>query len=119
MATPTFDDANVVVLTGALSADPRRRDLPSGDHLVEFDVTTRGPTGVHSAPVAWFEPGAGADRLSAAARVVVLGVVRRRFFRVGGTTQSRTEVVAQRVADATKPAAVRRLLADAARLLAA
>lgn len=115
----TLDAANVVVLTGDLSADPRRRSLPSGDRLVEFDVTTRGPSGVYSAPVAWFEPTDLADRLVASSPVVVIGLVRRRFFRAGGVTQSRTEVLALRVADASKPSAIRRSLADVVKSLAA
>ena len=119
MSTPTLDAANVVVLTGVLSADPRPRSLPSGDRLIEFDVTTRGPTGVYNAPVAWLEPTAVADRLVADSPVIVIGVVRRRFFRAAGVTQSRTEVLALRVVDASKPIAVRRAMADVAKAIAA
>jgi hypothetical protein len=42
--------------------------------------------------------------------VVVLGYVRRRFFRVAATTQSRTEVVAARVLPASRKATVARAL---------
>lgn len=123
MPTPnrasSLDAANLVVLTGALSAEPRLRSLPSGDRLVEFDVTTRGTSGVYNAPVAWFEPTDLADRLVAASPVVVVGLIRRRFFRAGGSTQSRTEVLALRVVDASKPSAKRRSLAEVAKALAA
>ncbi len=123
MPTPNraapLDAANLVVLTGALSAEPRQRSLPSGDRLVEFDVTTRGPTGVYNAPVAWFGPTEFADRLEEDSPVVVIGLVRRRFFRAGGATQSRTEVLALRVADGAKPSAVRRSLTEVAKTLAA
>lgn len=115
----SLDAANLVVLTGALSAEPRLRSLPSGDRLVEFDVTTRGASGVYNAPVAWFEPTGLADRLAAASPVVVVGLIRRRFFRAGGSTQSRTEVLALRVVDASKPSAIRRSLAEVAKALAA
>ena len=43
MVTLTFlgDLMNVVVLIGTLSRDPESRDLPSGDTVTSFDVTTR------------------------------------------------------------------------------
>jgi hypothetical protein len=108
--TPTtLDASNVALLAGDLSGPPRRRELPSGTVLVEFDVTTRGDSGTGSVPVAWFDPGAAADGLDAGAPVVVVGHVRRRFFRAGNVTQSRTEVVASRVIVSGRPAAVTKL----------
>ena len=118
MSAHPLDPANVVLLAGTVSGPARRRTLPSGDELVEFDVTTRGPAGTRSAPVAWFSPGAIADALEPGSAVFVAGVVRRRFFRAGTGTQSRTEVVAARVVAATSRPAVKRLLADVARSLA-
>ncbi|MEE1522166.1 MAG: hypothetical protein V1248_04970 [Acidimicrobiales bacterium] len=50
-----------------------------------------------SAPVVRFDPIASERSLSAGERGVVVGRVHRRFFRAGGTTVSRTEVVADRV----------------------
>ena len=47
------------------------------------------------------------------AEVVVTGHVRRRFFRAGGGTQSRTEVVADAVVPARSRARVRRAIDDA------
>jgi single-strand DNA-binding protein len=89
---------NVVVLIGTLSRDPDHKDLPSGDCVLAFDVTTRvGGDKADSVPVAWFEPPASAPELTAGAAVVVTGRVRRRFFRTPGGTQSRTEVVADHV----------------------
>lgn len=89
---------NVVLLLGTLSRDPETRALPSGDLLLSFDLTTRrGSDPADSAPVVWFEPPQSAPGLAAGDQVVVVGRVRRRFFRAGGTTQSRTEVVAERV----------------------
>jgi len=108
--TPTtLDASNVALLAGDLPGPPRRRELPSGTVLVEFDVTTRGDSGTGSVPVAWFDPGAAADGLDAGATVVVVGHVRRRFFRAGNVTQSRTEVVASRVIVSGRPAAVTKL----------
>ena len=121
--TPTttlaLDAANVVVLVGALSGPPRRRELPSGSDLVEFDVTTRGASGTASVPVAWFDAGAAADDLDAGRPVAVAGHVRRRFFRAAGVTQSRTEVVATRVVVNGRPAPVTKLKTQVAALLAA
>ena len=45
--------------------------------------------------------------------MLVVGRVRRRFYRAGGSTQSRTEVVASAVVPLRRRAAVRRLLAEA------
>ncbi len=89
---------NIVVIRGALSRPPEFRELPSGDHLVAYEVTVRAddrPT--ESVPVAWFDAPARAAELAAGTEVVVTGRVRRRFFRAGAATASRTEVVAEAV----------------------
>jgi single-strand DNA-binding protein len=116
-APTTLDASNVALLAGELSGEPRHRELPSGSVLVEFDVTTRGDSGTGSVPVAWFDPGTAADGLAAGSDVVVAGHVRRRFFRAGGVTQSRTEVVATRVIVNGRPAAVAKLRRSAARVV--
>jgi hypothetical protein len=116
-SSTTLDASNVALLAGELSGEPRRRELPSGSVLVEFDVTTRGDSGTGSVPVAWFDPGAAADGLAAGVAVMVAGHVRRRFFRAGNVTQSRTEVVASRVIVSGRPAAVTKLRGLVAELL--
>jgi single-strand DNA-binding protein len=89
---------NVVIMLGTLSRDPETRALPSGDLLLSFDLTIRsGDEPAHSAPVVWFEPPDTSAALGAGDDVLVVGRVRRRWFRSGGATQSRTEVVADRV----------------------
>jgi single-strand DNA-binding protein len=97
---------NVAILRGALSRPPEVRQLPSGDLLVSYEVTVpgEGERRAESVPVVWPAAPAKAAELDADAEVVVVGRVRRRFFRAGGVTQSRTEVVAERVVPA-KPAA--------------
>ena len=50
--------------------------------------------------------------------VVVVGRARRRFFRAGGATASRTEVVAAQVCPVRAPARVRAALAPVRALLA-
>ena len=93
---------NVAIIRGAVRSDPQPRDLPSGGVVVQFDVVTRVPaegrTVNVSVPIAWNDPtSAQLGVLVDGAEVVVVGTVRRRFFRVGGATQSRTEVVADEV----------------------
>lgn len=94
---------NVVVLRGVLSRAPESRELPSGSQLVAYEVTVRTeglPT--ESVPVTWLDPPARATTIASGKEVVVVGRVRRRFFRAGGVTASRTEVVAQAVLPATQ-----------------
>ncbi len=88
---------NVVVLHGAVSSVVDRRELASGVTVWSFDVTTKDADDrSHSVPVSWSDPPVSAD-VPLGAEVVVLGAVRRRFFRIGGSTQSRTEVQAETV----------------------
>jgi single-strand DNA-binding protein len=114
-----MSERNLVVLRGALTAEPRTRELPSGSVLSQFDVTTRDDGGTQSVPVAWFDPPAAVADLDAGLEVVVLGSVRRRFFRAGGVTQSRTEVVASRVVPARRGRDVKRIVEAACRALQA
>lgn len=89
---------NIVVIEGSLSRPPAERELPSGDRLVAYEVTVRSAgQPAESVPVVWLEaPGSAAD-LAAGEVVVVVGRVRRRFFRTPAGTASRTEVVAESV----------------------
>lgn len=92
---------NIVLLRGTLSSTPASRELPSGTHLMSYEVTTRVDGAAESVPVAWFDPPASAASLKAGTEVVVSGRVRRRFFRAGAATASRTEVVAIAVVPAS------------------
>ncbi len=86
---------NVVALVGRLARPAEWRELPSSDRLVTYEVTVERPgEKAEGVPVVWLgAPAAAADH-DVGERVVVVGRVRRRFFRAGGSTQSRTEVVA-------------------------
>ncbi len=103
---------NVVVLHGTLSSTPVLRTLTSGSVLASLEVTTAVEGASASVPVAWFDPPAELG-LDNGDEVVVTGVVRRRFFRSGGSTQSRTEVVATQVVPATKRRQARAAVARA------
>jgi single-strand DNA-binding protein len=109
---------NLVVLIGTLSRAPEERLLPSGDRLVQYEVTTRrAAEPAASVPVVWFAAPPQASGGQAGDQVAVLGRVRRRFFRAGGFTQSRTEVVAERVVPTRRGAQVARLRARAVAVL--
>ncbi len=105
---------NLVVLQGVLSRPAQDVELPSGDRLVSLEVTVRRPEGAaEPVPVQWADPPAWASVLDTGTEVAVLGRVRRRFFRAGGVTQSRTEVVASRVVRASARAKLRGLVDEA------
>ena len=89
----TISQSNVAVVIGTLSSEPRITDLPSGDTIVNYEISTETPEGTLSVPVQMAVVGR-LPALKAADPVVAIGPVRRRFYRAGGATMSRTEVVA-------------------------
>ena len=94
---------NVVALAGRLSRPAVEKVLDSGDRLVALEVTVRADgQKAESVPVVWFGAPASAAGLDVEDAVVVVGRVRRRFFKAGERTQSRTEVVADAVVPATQ-----------------
>jgi single-strand DNA-binding protein len=105
---------NIVVLRGSLSSAPQSRDLPSGSVVWTLEVTTPTEAGNLSVPVALFDPRT-APELVAGDAVVVVGEVRRRFFRAGASTQSRTEVVAAEIVSARPAARARKVVERALR----
>lgn len=107
---------NTVFLRGRLSSPAQQRVLESGAVIVNYEVTVSRDDGpADSVPVMWQDPPAAAKaaELDAGDEVVVVGRVRRRFFRAGGSTQSRTEVVADTVVPARQTKKVATLLARA------
>jgi single-strand DNA-binding protein len=90
---------NITIVRGALSRPPQSRTLPSGDVLVSYDITVPGTDdrAAESVPVVWFGASPAAQAFEPETEVLAVGRVRRRFFRAGGSTQSRTEVVAEAV----------------------
>lgn len=103
---------NVVVLNGRLTRPAELRALPSGDRLVALEVSVaRAGERAETAPVVWPDAPAVAAELDVDREVVVVGRVRRRFFRSGGATQSRTEVVAEAVVPADDVPAARAAVA--------
>ncbi len=110
-----MDACNLAVLRGVVTRHPVRRELPAGVGGTNHEVTTprasltaSGPVAVRDRPV---PVGAGDE-------VVVIGTVERRFFRAGGVTQSRTEVVAARVVPARRVRTAERAIEAAVNLIA-
>jgi len=90
---------NLAVLTGRLSRPAEHRTLPSGDPVAYLDVTVAGPGGKHeTVNVAVYSPPASTLSLDEGDEVIVVGRVRRRFYRSGVRLEGRTEVVAEGVA---------------------
>jgi single-strand DNA-binding protein len=92
----TADGLNLVVLRGTTSSPTTLRTLPSGRRLALVALRVPGPEArATSVPVAVWEPPAWVGDLAAGEDLVVVGTVRRRFFRDGrGQTASRVEVEA-------------------------
>ncbi|HEU5084018.1 MAG TPA: hypothetical protein VFU14_11815 [Acidimicrobiales bacterium] len=113
--TPTDADLDLAVLVGTLSSDPVEQTLGSGSTLVRYEVTVRDRSPADTVPVSWLDP-RRVPALASGDRVLVVGRVRRRFFRAGGATRSATEVAASTVCRATASRAAS-ALADAAALV--
>jgi hypothetical protein len=107
---------NITLVRGVLSRTPDIRPLPSGDDVATLEVTIPADgdgQSAESVPVSVLDPPTWLRRLDRGDAVVVLGRVRRRFFRVANQTQSRTEIVAERVVPAGQRKRVDALLTSA------
>jgi hypothetical protein len=110
---PTLPN-NFAVLRGFVARPPVERRLPAGTRVLQFDVSIEGNPGLTS-PVALHDEAVTVDEGD---HVIVVGQVVRRFFRAGGSTASRTEVVATEIIKATKrPSANRAMWRAIERLL--
>ncbi len=106
--------SNVVVLRGIVGATTVERELPAGGVALQFDVRTEAT----SVNVSWIDPpGDARPIIESGEEVLVVGTVERRFFRVAGSTQSRTEVVASKVVPARRSRSVRAAIAAVTRSL--
>ncbi len=107
---------NTVLLFGALSSDVVLRQLPSGEKVVNLEVTTTTLDGRISVPVTSKDASLG--KLMVGDEIFVVGVVKRQFFRAGAALRSRTEVHASKVFSSGKKAQMRKLVGVATRDLA-
>jgi len=107
---------NLAVLAGALAKPAEPRLLADGSTVWELDIAIR-PEGHAPAtvPVSWAAPPPGVDPTtwSPGDEVLVVGAVRRRFYRAGGATVSRTDVLADAVVPARQRKRARVVLAEA------
>jgi single-strand DNA-binding protein len=105
---------NVCIIQGRLTRPPDQRVVGSGRSLVTYEVSVECPEGgAETVPVVWEAAPAVAIDLDVDTEVVVVGRVRRRWFRSGGATQSRTEVVAEGVVPRRATKRVAKLVGDA------
>ena len=108
-----MSEHNLVILRARIASEPRVTELASGADVVQYDVKTSDGAGTASVPVSWFDAPAAGRRFGPGDEVVVIGSVRRRFYRARGATVSRTDVVADEMLSARRQRAVRRAV-DAA-----
>ncbi|HEY9557733.1 MAG TPA: single-stranded DNA-binding protein [Acidimicrobiales bacterium] len=102
---------NLSILVGTLTRAPEARTLPSGDTVLALELSVRPEGGpAESVPVAWFDAPPAALEWPSGHELLVVGRVRRRFFRAGGATQSRTEVVASTVVPTRRASAADKAL---------
>ena len=86
---------NLAVVIGALSSEPEVRDLGERGRVASLAVRTPTADGATSVPVAVWSPPAWLEAAPAGTRVVLVGPIRRRFYRSAtGATGSRVEVEA-------------------------
>ena len=99
-ATAVRDGVNLALVRGTVSSPPDVRVLPSDTVLAQLQLTTRLESETLSLPVAVWNPAQWVEALEPGAELVVVGRVRRRFFRAAGAAASRVEVEADVVARA-------------------
>jgi single-strand DNA-binding protein len=87
-------DINFVLLIGTIDNTPTTREMPGGAPWVNFDLGCHTEHGTETIPIVT-ELHVAPDLLGET--VEIHGRVRRRYFRAGGVTQSRTEIVAHRI----------------------
>jgi single-strand DNA-binding protein len=91
---------NLAIVRGSVSSPPDVRVLPSDTVLAQLQLTTRLDSETLSLPIAVWNPAQWVEALEPGAEVVVVGRVRRRFFKAAGAPASRVEVEADVVARA-------------------
>jgi single-strand DNA-binding protein len=108
---------NVAIVRGVCSSPPEVRVLPSEQRLAQLQITTRVDGRALSVPVSVIDPPAWLDQLDTGDELIVIGAVRRRFFRAAGSTASRVEIDAEVVCRARDRRRSRRLAKRVAEVL--
>jgi hypothetical protein len=115
---PTVSTTNLVLVEGLASGPAELRQLPSGQRVATFAVSTRAAKPpMTSLPVAVWDPPEWLEGLEHGQPIVVVGSLRRRFFRgATGGIASRVEIeagVVARMTEARTRRRARRLVEDA------
>lgn len=98
---------NIVVLVGEVTSPLVSRSLSNGDTASSFDMATHTNDGRLSVPVSMVGE---SSVVVVGSHICVVGAVRRRFFRAGGSVTSRTEVNASSVIPMRRKAQIRKAL---------
>ena len=89
---------NICVLQGITVGEPRVAELPSGQWAVTFDVRTQvDGSPARSVPVEWTGPQKSIPKIGADTPVAVTGSLDRRFYRAGGSLQTRVFVRPEKI----------------------
>ena len=101
---------DVVVIRGTLLEEPIERTLASGVTVTNWEVRVVESGVTRVVPVQWEDASRPVQAIGANDEVIVLGLVRRRYFKTGGVTAARTEVLGRIAAKPTQKVALKRLL---------
>ncbi len=82
---------NFCVVQGLVVGEPRIAELPSGETALSFDVQTHGENRA-SVPVEWTGSASSMPTVQTDYAVAVVGTVARRFYRAGGSIQTRVYI---------------------------
>ncbi len=89
---------NVAVVAGNVAGEVHVQVQDDGaTAIVSFDLRVEAKGGPSAVPVSWIGPTGRAPDLEKGATVTAIGSVRKRFYRRGGATVSRTDLLADRV----------------------
>jgi hypothetical protein len=98
MAQQQKIDRNVSVVVGRVRVEPVERPAAHDCVLVTFDVTSEVDGLRTTTPVSWMGRADRRPRLRAGSMVGVVGVIDRRFVRVGGRSVGIVELQARAIA---------------------
>ena len=89
---------NLCILQGLVASEPRIVELPSGQTALSFDVRVSiDGRSAAPVPVEWTGAASRMPKVVADAPVAVVGTVARRFYRAGGSIQTRVYVAPRRI----------------------
>lgn len=108
---------NVVLLRGTLHGESNDFTLATGQLVRTWELATESSGVVEKVPVRWVDPNKSVRSYVDGDAVVIAGSIQRRFFRAGGATASRTEVLGHKVVKASRTRAVENLLIDVRELI--